>query len=45
MSGDQVAVIMDINEDRAKEGGVENNDDLTKPLIRWLHGIFFLIKI
>ncbi|KAL1362040.1 hypothetical protein HN51_010333 [Arachis hypogaea] len=39
VSGDQVAVIMDINEDRGNEGGAENlsSDHHTKPPIRWLH--------
>ncbi|MED6218478.1 hypothetical protein PIB30_026950 [Stylosanthes scabra] len=39
VSGDQVAVIMDINEDRGNEGGADNlsSDDHTKPPIRWIH--------
>ncbi|TKY67733.1 MSP1 protein [Spatholobus suberectus] len=38
VNGDRVAVILDINEDRVNEGGVQNlNDDSTKPPIYWIH--------
>ncbi|XP_020214234.1 uncharacterized protein LOC109798393 isoform X2 [Cajanus cajan] len=38
VNGDRVAVILDINEDKVKEGEAENlNDDRTKPPIYWIH--------
>ncbi|WVZ07045.1 hypothetical protein V8G54_020391 [Vigna mungo] len=38
VNGDQVAVILDINEDKVNEGEVENpSDDHTKPPIYWIH--------
>lgn len=47
VNGDRVAVILDINEDSANEGEVENlNGDHRKPPIYWIHGTFsnFLIQ-
>ncbi|KAK7264111.1 hypothetical protein RJT34_31715 [Clitoria ternatea] len=38
VNGDRVAVILDLNQDRANEGEVESiNHDSTKPPIYWIH--------
>lgn len=46
VNGDEVAVILDVKEDRANEGEVENlNNDRVAPPVYWIHGTFFLFKI
>lgn len=46
VNGDQVAVILDMSEDKAKEGEVKKpNDEHTEPPLYWVHGTIFILKL